>query len=176
MWPVLYSTVGLYTIFSSEMLTKAVSISISGLTNSLALMAMSDANSQIKNYKEELELMDIELKLKLVENWLKNINISMIKTGSNMDYICRTISESCHHISYMIYSINEKIQYHNTLWFRNWRSISLDIEINKLKKYVSILNDRLIYIAISRIWESNDMTNDDISPGESIDDLNLEII
>ena len=156
-FPIMYSTLGAYTILNSELLTRIIGITINTLTNSLTLMAtntISSYNHKFKAYMEELELLDIEIKLKLVENWLRKINVNMIRAESNLDIIYRAISESCHNISWVIENINKKINAYNNMWFKSWRTIDLDMEINKLKCYNNILISRLNLLNIGLMWEN----------------------
>jgi hypothetical protein len=156
-FPIMYSTLGAYTILNSELLTRIIGITINTLTNSITLMAsntISNYNHKFKAYMEELELLDIEIKLKLVENWLRKINVNMIRAESNLDIIYRAISESCHNISWVIENINKKINAYNNMWFKSWRTIDLDMEINKLKCYNNILISRLNLLNIGLMWEN----------------------
>ncbi len=106
-------------------------------------MASANSNETINKYKNELETLDIELKLKLVEIWLKDINLENIKSNPSMELIYIGISDSCHKISECVEHINSKILYHNTQWFQSWRNIYLDQELTILKKHTKILNDRI---------------------------------
>jgi hypothetical protein len=156
-FPIVYSTLGAYTILNSELLTRIIGITINTLTNSLTLMAtntLSSYNHKFKLYMEELELLDIEIKLKLVENWLRKINVNMIRAESNLDIIYRAISESCHNISWVIENINKKINAYNNMWFKSWRTIDLDLEISKLKNYNFVLVSRLNLLNIGLMWEN----------------------
>jgi hypothetical protein len=108
----------------------------------------------MKEYQDELELLDIMIKLRLVENWLKEIDPNSIVQESSLDIIYRGITESCQTISYLLNDINKKIKHYNTLWFKSWRTIDLDTEIIKLKRSTKILTDRLNLIAIGCMWDN----------------------
>lgn len=156
-FPIIYSTLGAYTILNSELLTRVIGIALNSLTNSITLMAaatLSNSNSKLKEYMDELEILDIEIKLKLVENWLKEINVKSIKQDTSLDIIYRGVSESCHTISWLIGEINRKIIAYNNLWFKHWRTIDLNLELYKLKRTTKILTDRLNLIAIGCMWDN----------------------
>ena len=167
-FPIIYSTIGAYTVLNSDLLTRVIGITINTLTNSLTMLAtntLASYNHKFNQYMEELEQLDIEIKLKLVENWLKQINTEMIKPESSIDIIYRGISESCHNISWLVETINKKIKYYNTLWFKSWRTVDLDMEIAKLKTFNNILTSRLSLLNIGLMWENiNDCRKIDIIP------------
>lgn len=152
--PIVYSTVGLYTVINSEILTKVISVTINNISNSLSLMSTSgNSTEMIRKYYEEVETLDIEIRLKLVNNWLHGVNTNKIKQNSSLDIIYRGISDACHKISKIIEIINNKINQYNTLWFKYWRSIQLEKEIISLKKISMILNERIALIPMSCMWE-----------------------
>ena len=158
-FPIIYSTLGAYTILNSDLLTRIIGITINTLTNSLTLLAtntITSYNHKFKEYMDELELLDIEIKLKLVENWLKQININMVKPETSFDIIYRGISESCHNISWFIEAINKKIINYNNMWFKTWRTIDMDLEISKLTRATLILTSRISLLNISLMWENID--------------------
>ena len=138
-----YSTVGVVTFLSTEVVSKVIAVSLSGLSNIYTYMGSSSESIIINKYKNELEIMDIELKLKLVSNWLDKINIQEIKSIPSLELIYNGISESCHKISVSIEKMNEQIKYHQSKWFHTWRTLYLDIELDLLKKNTIILNERL---------------------------------
>lgn len=160
-FPFFYSTIGAYTIINypqaGELLSRVIGITINSLTNTFALMAtntISSYNHKMKEYIDELELLDIMIKLRLVENWLKEIDPNTITQDSSLDIIYRGITESCQIISYLLNDINKKIKHYNTLWFKSWRTIDLDTEINKLKRSTKILTDRISLISIGCMWDN----------------------
>ena len=148
----IYSTVGIYTILNTqqaaEIFARVISTSLNGLTISLTLLAYQNSNQTIKTYMEELELMDIEIKLKIIDRWLKNINYSDIKPNSSLDILYKGLADTCHQMSNLICIINTKIKYHNNLWFSTWRSINLDNEMKKMGRLTRILSDRIVLINI----------------------------
>lgn len=148
----IYSTVGIYTILNTqqaaEIFARVISTSLNGLTSSLTLMAYQNSNQTIKTYMEELELMDIEIKLKIIDRWLKSINYSDIKPNSSFDILYKGLADTCHQMSNLICLINNKITYHNNLWFSRWRSINLENEMKKMGRLTKILSDRILLINI----------------------------
>ena len=118
------------SILNSDLLSRVIGIAVNNITNSLTIMASTSYNNhQLKNYQDDIELLDIEIKLKLVDNWLREINVDTINPESNLDIIYRAISDSCHSISWLTKEINNKINHYNSLWFRNWRTIDLDLDV-----------------------------------------------
>ena len=89
-----------------------------------------------------------EIKLKIIDRWLKNINYSDIKPNSSLDILYKGLADTCHQMSNLICIINTKIKYHNNLWFSTWRSINLDNEMKKMGRLTRILSDRIVLINI----------------------------
>jgi Na+/phosphate symporter len=145
---IVYSSVGVITLLSTEVVGKLVSVSLSGLSNIYSYMGSSSENVIINKYKNELEIMDIELKLKLVGQWLEKINLDEIKSNSSLELIYSGISESCHKISDCIEKMNDQIKYHQSRWFHTWRTLYLDTELELLKRSTLILNERLRLIQL----------------------------
>lgn len=143
-----YSTVGVVTLLSTEVVGKIVSVSLTGLSNIYTYMGSSSENVIINKYKNELEIMDIELKLKLVIQWLDKINIEEVKSNPSLELIYNGISNSCHKISECIEKMNEQIKCHQSRWFHAWRTLYLDNELDLLKRNTTILNERLRLIQL----------------------------
>ena len=93
-------------------------------------------------------MLDISLKLRLLEIWLNHTDMSKIKSNAYLEMIYISIAEICHKIADNIKKINNKIEYHNTIWFSTWRSIYLDEEIKQLEKNAKILDERIKLIGL----------------------------
>ena len=137
----LYSSLGLVTLISKDVLSTIVHASITSLGNIYTFMSNSNCII-IQKYKDQLEIMDIELKLKIVENWLIN--------NKTDELIYNSISASCQLISKYLNDINIKITASNQKWVYYTRTINLDVEMEQLKKHIKILNNRIKYIAMSK--------------------------
>ena len=130
---------------TTHLLGNVINVSLSGLSNIYSLLT-TNSNTIITKYKKDLETMDIDLKLKLIDNWLIKIDINLIKKDPNMNLMYSKITDSCNSISTLIQLINQKIIYHNTKWFSYWRSLDLENDIKSLKEEIAILNNRLILV------------------------------
>ena len=102
-----------------------------GVINGISLLTLYNNSNVSLKYSEELELLDVEFKLKTLKEWLKN-------NDTNCD-----ILNSCNMISYYFEAINTKIKYHKSKWFYYWRNLCLKNEIHLLKKHLIILDERL---------------------------------
>lgn len=138
-----YTSVGLVSLISKDVISRAISLTVDGLSNTLSYMALPNVHSTVRTLKDDLEELDIELKLKLVEHWLKDIEVGKIIPGSTNGIIYNGIAQSCNNLSNIINLINKKIEYHQTLYFNSWRTLYLDNEVKSLKKQTKILNKRL---------------------------------
>lgn len=142
----LHSSISIITFVSSDVLGKLIGVTIQGIGTTISYLSQSNENLVIKRYQDDLESLDIELKLKLIQNWLNQINMEMIVRNPHMEMIYKAISDSCHSIAEMVERINTKINNHKKMWFHNWRTLYLDEEIYQIKKYNKILKERLFLI------------------------------
>jgi hypothetical protein len=140
---VIYTSATILSIISTDILSKIINISLDGLQLTFTSMSSPNANISIKKYKEIFEMLDIELKLRLLEIWLNHIDTSKIKSDMSLEIVYNSISETCHKIAEIIGNINNKIEYHNKIWFSTWRNIYLDEEVKLLEKNVKILDERI---------------------------------
>lgn len=140
---VIYTGATIISIISTDVLGKLINLSLTGLEHTFSYMALSNSNISVKKYQEDFEVLDIGLKLKLIDSWLKQVDIEKVKNCSTLGLIYSSISDSCHKIAESVEKINEKIKDYHTIWFRSWRSIYLDDEIKFLEKNVKILDERI---------------------------------
>lgn len=145
---VIYTGATVISVVSTDILSKVINLSLASLEHTFSYLTSSNLTSSIKKYQDDLELLDIDLKLKLIDSWLKHINSNKIINDSPLALIYNSVSDSCHKIAELVEKINEKIKYHNTKWFQSWRSIYLDNEIKLLEKNVKILDERIKLIAL----------------------------
>jgi hypothetical protein len=144
--PAMLYTGATVLLLSKDILSKVIGVGISGIEYTFSYMTSSNANVYIKKYKDDLEILDIELKLKLIDYWLKQIDIEKVQPDSSQEMIYKGISDSCHKLTDCINEINEKIKYHHTKWFQSWRGLELDTNIKLLEKHVKILDERLLLL------------------------------
>ena len=132
-----YTGVTIVSFLGIDLLRKLIGLSLSGFTYTFNYMTSS------KKYQDNIDIQNIELRLRLIENWLKNIDIDKIKQNNNLSLIYNSILDSCQTMTDYIEKVNEKIKYHHTKWFQSRRSICLDDEIKFLEKNVKILDERI---------------------------------
>ncbi len=145
---IIYTGATIISTISTDLLSKVINLSLTGLEHTVSYMTSTNSITSIKKYQDDLELLDINLKLQLIDNWLKLVDINSFSINSNISLIYNYVSESCHKIADSIEKINDKIKYHNTKWFQSWRSIQLDDEIKILEKNVKILDERIKLISL----------------------------
>lgn len=129
------------TIITSDILSKSIQLTLNSITYTLSYMAESSENTSIKKYHNDIEILDIEFKLNLLTNWTKDSSNNSISTTHNMIY--NGIRDICNQLNKSIESINKKIKEHHEKWFHTYRTLYLDDEIENIKKYNKILNERL---------------------------------
>lgn len=132
-----YTGVTIASFLGIDLLRKLIGLSLSGFTYTFNYMTSS------KKYQDNIDIQNIELRLRLIENWLKNIDMDKIKQNNNLSLIYNSILDSCQTMVYCIEKVNEKIKYHQTKWFQSWRSLCLDDEIIFLDKNSKILYENI---------------------------------
>lgn len=160
------ATVGMTALITGEITSKTVGFTINALSNTLSFMTTVSEDSVIKKYKDELEVIDIEFKLKIIQEWLSNMkekekerekekengrenekekeNINNISESTQELY--KSISDVCLFLTNELGVIETKIKEHKSKWFHTWRTLDLFDEINLVKRHALILNERIILI------------------------------
>jgi len=149
---VVYSTIGLLTI---NMLNGIIIGTTSTLKTIYYLLPSS--NPHLKMYKNEIELLDIEFKLKIIQNWLEE---NKKNTDAEFNNYKDEVANLCIKISNNLDAINKKISYHNTKWFSSWRTLDLDDQIDNLKNSTTILNNRIHYYNLIKTYNIKENVND----------------
>jgi hypothetical protein len=139
------------TIIGSDVLGRLINYTLSGLENTIIFMKSSGSNSSIGKYHNDLKILDIELKLKLINTWLYQIDITELSKNPPLNLIYISITESCHQISTSIDTINRKIKTHEEKWFSTWRNINLDQELALLESAIQVLDGRIKLINLIKI-------------------------
>ena len=142
--PKMIYSASVISLISADVIKKVIHMSLNSLEFTFNYMVSNNTNISIKKYQDDLEILDIHLKLKLIDIWLNKININNLDESQTIIY--QSISDSCHKIADTIQIINDNIKYHNTKWFNSWRNIYLDDEIKILEKNVKILDERLLLL------------------------------
>ena len=106
------------------------------VSNMINYLLINETKNNNK-YKDELEKLDIELKLNIIKKWLINNN-------NNNKLYTNSLLQICIIIDDIMDKINIKIKYHNNKLFSKFRILNIDNEINELMKYIFILNNRLL--------------------------------
>ena len=145
---IIYTSATILSVINTDILSKIINISFDSLQLTYTYMSSPNASISIKKYQEIFEMLDISLKLRLLEIWLNHTDMSKIKSNAYLEMIYISIAEICHKIADNIKKINNKIEYHNTIWFSTWRSIYLDEEIKQLEKNAKILDERIKLIGL----------------------------
>ena len=140
MWA-LTAPITILSLTSTDLLGKLINVTLTGLSTTFLYMSDFNENTSIKKYYEELEELDIQLKLLLINNWIKNIRFE--EKDENFELIFKAINSSCDQLNNSVFQINSKIENHYSRWFHNWRNLDLDPEIKIIKKQTNILNQRL---------------------------------
>ena len=154
------ATVGVAALVTGEITSKTVGFTINALSNTLSYMTSVSEDEIIRKYRDELETIDVEFKLKIIQEWLNNMKEKETSESMNekekekenghhnkgAQELYKSISDVCEFLTKHLELIEAKIKQHKSKWFHTWRSLDLFDEINIVKRKALILNERIILI------------------------------
>ena len=120
----------------TEMLSQTVHSSTSSIYNNIESLLINPNFY----FSSVLENLDIEIKLKIIMDFLHNIKESTLTSYNKLSL--DSIYEIIKKIEIEICSIHKKIESHNNKWFHYVRYCNNETEINNLRNYVKILDER----------------------------------
>lgn len=134
--------VSILTNYSSKLVFEAVGLSVDIIKNtSVKLMALDQP--YLIDVKSELDELDIIAKIDIISNLNEELK-------ENFDVLPKHTQKSFAYILQILQTIegefkllNERIEYHNTIYFANWRHLSSNDLIKNIKKHLVILDKRL---------------------------------
>ena len=155
------TTLSLITNFNYENVIKIVTNTLSSFTYVYSFL-IDNNNKHIKKYLDDIDTMDVKVKLEFMYNWLSDNNdvketyesdiilITRIKEkkSSNFNLLFFKIREIAEIINNNIIMIEKKIKNHVNTWNSYIFSIDLKNEITMLKKHVKILDSRIQLIKV----------------------------
>ena len=145
------ASVGVLSVITTDVLNKLIGTSVNSIGSILGYFVSESSEDTIsKRYKNDIEIMDIPMKLEFVANWIETYKQKEEKNeltlGKNDTLLYHHLSDIIQKIHAEIKTIEEKINYHKTRWFHTWRVLYLNTEIENLEKYIKILDERLKFI------------------------------
>jgi hypothetical protein len=123
----------------------------------------NNTNAYIAKYLDDIDVLDIKVKLEFINNWLYEhndieeketnedivlINKKKIKKSDNFNLIFMKIKEIIAVINYDIITIENKIKKYSNSWKSYIYNLNLSNDIIKLEKNMKILNSRIHLINI----------------------------
>jgi hypothetical protein len=131
------------TLVGNEVLTSTIRNSTASIYSGLSSL-MINPNFYFKNVLEEL---DIEAKLKVITKFIDNIKESTLQEHNKI--ALNSIYTIIHKIEAEITEINKEIDEHSKKWFNTFRSCNYTTQIENLKKHVKIMDNRFdLYMKI----------------------------
>lgn len=94
----------------------------------------SRTNIQLRDYHRRIMRLDIPDKVKLAESLLD---------GGVMETGIRSVTER---ILRQLSDINEKLAYHQTVWFSSYRNIDIDEELKDLESLTEVLDKKILLL------------------------------
>jgi hypothetical protein len=164
----------IYTLFSYNNLIKIIGDSISSFNNIYTYLSSNSTNAVIQKYLDDIELLDIKVKLEFINNWLelngKNINceseyniinnsnnilsldkpkiILNKKYSLNFYLVFTKIKEINTALNNDINIIETKIKKYLLSWSKYIYNLDLTNEIARLKHNTAILNSRIQFLQL----------------------------
>ena len=130
-------------LVGNEVLTSTIRTSTSSIYTGLSSL-MINPNFYFKNVLEEL---DIEAKLKVITKFIDNIKETTLQEHNKI--ALNSIYTIIHKIEAEITEINKEIYEHSKKWFNTFRSCNYTNQIDNLKKHVKIMDNRFdLYMKI----------------------------
>lgn len=147
------------TMIGSNLLNTIISSTVNILYSSANFVKNgTEANKIIKDIRDQIDVLDIPIKLKLVQTLLNQIENKHKKltdtsatatttTTESNDAISDILKDGLLELVYKIKSIIEHIDFeinkHNQKWFASYRSISINDNIKELENLIKILDGRI---------------------------------
>ena len=145
----------LATIVSSNVVNNIITNLITTIYGgTLFLRYGRDNNSMIEKYKNEIEEMDIAIKLEIIQNKLTSqcgMDKENEKNEKNKSVQILGLLELIFKIKSIMENINYEIEKHNNKWFSSYRSVNISNKLNDLRHYVKILDNRIQLYNLNRL-------------------------
>ena len=133
----------------SLLLVNTLSGIIQGTTTTLNMIySILPSSTYNNNYEKELKNLDIELKLKVILNWLDNMKNTENKSA-NFILIFDGINNTCIEMSNTLDEIKQEISYHNTKYFSYWRTLNISDKIESIKNNLRTIDNRILLLNLS---------------------------
>jgi hypothetical protein len=140
------------TLISSNLVNSLVSSTVELLGTSASFIRHgTESNKKIQKIRNQIEEMDIKIKLELVKTLLETLpknDVNTIIENGLIDLISK--------IKSVVEWIDFEIDKHSLKWFSSYRSIYIDEKLDQLQHYIKILDSRIhLLLNTSRNLTSN---------------------
>lgn len=143
---IFYAGVGA-SLLGINVINSIISGTMVTLSNVSSLLISSSKYSYY--YNDQISELDISFKLLTLSKWLEDHQNDCENTPvSYAQQIYWGIRNICEEIDIILGIVEEKINIHNTKWLSYYRTLNLEDEIKKLKKYNNILDERIKLIVL----------------------------
>lgn len=124
---------------SSDLLMKSLTSTTASVFSSILRLTSMDA-PYAKDIIKELKKTDLELKLKVLDAFIKE-NTGNIEKES-VKHAINGVHEVLIDINKGLNALENATIWHNTKYFSSWRSLSCEYSIHDIKKHNSLLDTR----------------------------------
>jgi len=135
------------SLLSINIINNIISGTVITLSNISSLLSSSSKYAYY--YNNQITELDLSFKLSILSKWLEDHKPSCENNPMSYDQqIYWGIKNVCEDIDVILGIVEEKINVHNTKWLSYYRTLDLEDEVRKLKKYSSVLDERIKLIVL----------------------------
>lgn len=142
------STVGVLTSVTTSLLANSLIRAINDTSQIIKKITNFDKPTYEQVNKLLIEL-DMDFTLKIItstiseiDDFISNDKCSDSKKPSSIKIAIFHITETINNLNQELSKIYEGIRYHNSKYFKDWRTFSCDCDVDKIKIYKNILDSR----------------------------------
>ena len=134
------SVVGIY---GTDIIGKTLTTTTKSIVNVIIHLTTNEYPNS-KDVRSLIFELDIEIKMKIIKALVDELNNNNIKNLHKYVKISLdSLTEITEKIHFELKKIKEKIDYHNSLYFNNWRTLNCESNLINIKKYNNLLDKRI---------------------------------
>ncbi len=137
------------TVLTTDLLLKTIQLTTSGifhLGKSLFTPSPYINYNELEHLEKELDLLET---IKIYESYIKEIlekEKEIIEASQTLKLIIHSICEILNEFHDILKIIDQKVEYHKSLWFASWRTLDFTQEVGKMKYKKKVLDSRFLIL------------------------------
>lgn len=130
---------GLATTVGTDLAVRTLTTTASSVTSLISYLS-TNSKQGTSDITNTLISLDLEFTITIIENIIKELNGEHLNEPINK--ALAGVNEILFQIHKELNMIKEAIEYHNSKYFKNWRSFSWQSNTDAIKQYNTILKNR----------------------------------